>query len=204
MEITSVVFDFGNVISLPQPGDTMEVLAALAGMDPETMGRLYWELRHEYDQGTSTGKQYYRKILSNAGVSLGEEKIEEMIRIDTESWCGINAETVKLMENIRGAGLKLGILSNMPQEFLDMARSKLPVLSMPDEAVFSCEVDAVKPGRKIYEILIEKMDAPPESLVFFDDLDVNVKGAEAAGIRAFLWKNPESARRELQKLGIDL
>jgi len=44
----------------------------------------------------------------------------------------------------------------------------------------------------------------PEELVFFDDIHNNVKSAVSLGIKAFLWKNPEEARKKLLSLGVKL
>ena len=204
MSIKAVVFDFGQVISLPQDPKALDELSKRAGVKRESFESLYWSLRGEYDRGTLTPRDYYKKILSGLRVNKSDEEIDEMVEIDFNSWKNINPGTVTLMEDIKNAGLLLGILSNLPHYFLDWARKNIPAFSLPQVGVFSCEVDAIKPEEAIYRKLLSLLGTQGEETVFFDDLPANVKGAADLGIKAILWKDPESARRELVALGLDL
>ena len=127
-----------------------------------------------------------------------------MIEADHESWMNVNPQTVALMEDVKRAGYVLGILSNMPHDFLAMARKDLPVFSIPDVGVFSCEYNLIKPEMAIYGKLLELCGAEGQGVVFFDDKIENINGAAAAGIRAFLWEGNEIARRTLMSLGVKL
>jgi putative hydrolase of the HAD superfamily len=138
------------------------------------------------------------------GVFLDDEKIDEIEEIDSASWKNINAETVSLMEEIKKAGYLLGILSNMPFNFLAWARENLPVFSLPHAGIYSCEENLIKPEEGIYRKLLSALGVEAGELVFFDDKIENIKGAAALGIKAVLWEGPESARQKLLSLGIRL
>jgi HAD superfamily hydrolase (TIGR01509 family) len=92
----------------------------------------------------------------------------------------------------------------MPHDFLVFARKKFPLFSLPDVGLFSCEANLIKPEAAIYHRLLSLLKRPPEEVVFFDDNQDNVTAAAALGIHAFLWKDPETARRELSALGVGL
>ncbi|MDR2069311.1 MAG: HAD family phosphatase [Spirochaetaceae bacterium] len=199
--IKAVVFDYGKVISFPPEDTVIEELAAVAGMEPRVLDSLLWPYRNEYDRGTLTGKEYYRMLLAAGGVYPDEEALEKMVDIDLKSWTRINPGTVELMEAVKAApALKLGILSNMPHEFLALARGTIPVFDLPDVGIFSCEVGAIKPEAAIYRRLLAALGCEPAELVFFDDMELNIDAARALGIRAFLWKDPQAARAELNRL----
>ena len=201
MAIRAAAFDYGGVISFPQEENDMTDLAAIAGISLETMRRFYWEYRPGYDRG-DTGGEYFRKVLAAAGVhGASSSLLEQLVARDVESWSRINPETAGLMRGIKNAGLKLGLLSNMIQPFLDRAAADIPVLALPDAAVYSCEIRAVKPEPLIYQRLLAALGCGADELVFFDDMPVNVEGARKLGIRAFLWEGVDQARRELEKLG---
>ena len=210
MNIKAVIFDYGKVISLPQDPGVIDTLAKMAGAEREKFESLLWGLRGEYDRGTVTVKQYYGEILSRLGAVLDDRIIDVMIELDLKSWKNVNAETVKLMEDVKKAGYLLGILSNMPHDFLAWARKNIPVFSLPQVSLFSCEVNFIKPEAEIYRKLLSMFDSErggPLSygeLVFFDDTPENVKSARALGIQAFLWEGSENARRELASLGVRL
>jgi putative hydrolase of the HAD superfamily len=201
-EIKAVVFDYGKVISLAPEASVMENLAALAGLPVPVMDALVWKHRNDYDRGRVTVEEYYRALLKAGGVQTDGETIGKMAELDIESWTHINGETVGLMEELKSSGIKLGILSNMPWDFLTLARSSLPVFSLPDVGIFSCEQGLVKPEAPIYRALIEALGCRAPEIVFFDDVPINVEGARQAGIRAFVWEGPGAARELLGKSGL--
>jgi putative hydrolase of the HAD superfamily len=200
--VKAVVFDYGKVICHPPGDDVMEKLAALAGVPRPEFEALVWKLRSPYDRGVITGPEYYRSILAAAGLPEDAALIETMYRIDIDSWKAINGETVRLMEDIKTAGFMLGILSNMPRDFLDMARKTYPVFSLPHVGIFSCETGSVKPEPAIYQTLIAALGCVPGEILFFDDMPVNIEGAAAAGIRSILWQDAASARNLLRRFHI--
>jgi putative hydrolase of the HAD superfamily len=200
--IKAVAFDYGGVISLSQDEKAMKDLADLAGIDAALMRRIYWDNRAIYDQGLVSGQEYFKNILADVGVFADPDLIEKLITRDLASWSIINPETEKLMRDLKAAGFKTAVLSNMIHEFVDRVKDTLPVLSIPDVGIYSCNVDAVKPEEKIYRILLSELGCNAEELVFFDDMVVNVEAAAKLGIQAFYWKDPENARKELEILGI--
>jgi len=204
LSIKAVVFDYGQVISLPQDPKTIDVLAKCAGVEREKFEPVLWELRSEYDRGTVNAREYFRNILLRLPVTIDEKKLDDLVEIDQASWRTINPETVALMEDVKKAGYTLAILSNMPHDFLNWARKNVPVFSLPHIGLFSCEVSLIKPEKAIYIKLLSLLGLEGGEVVFFDDNAENVKSARALGVEAFLWKNPESARHELSLLGVRL
>ncbi|GHV77170.1 hypothetical protein AGMMS49942_19910 [Spirochaetia bacterium] len=202
MGIKGVAFDYGKVICLPPPKGSLAKLADLAGMALEAFEALLWPTRGEYDRGTISGVEYYRNFLAEAGVFPDEGTLKKMVDIDSEGWTNINGGTVRLMEDVKRAGLKLGILSNMPWDFLITARRQFPVFSLPHAGIFSCESASIKPEEKIYRDCCAALELSPDELVFFDDMPVNIEAACSLGIRGFVWQNPETARETLRMLSI--
>ncbi|MDR2305429.1 MAG: HAD family phosphatase [Treponema sp.] len=198
--IEAVIFDYGGVISTSPPSSVREDLAALAGIPVEKLNKIDRLCRREYDRGRFDTAGYYRYLAKEAGIHAGEETILQMARIDTDSWKNFNPGTLELMEDIKARGFRLGILSNMPFDFLDWLKIELPVFHKVDLALFSCELALIKPEQKIYEILAERLDCNFENIVFFDDMRENIDAANALGIRGFVWNNAGEARSELQKL----
>jgi len=204
LSIKAVVFDYGNVISLPQDPKVMDELAGLVGVERKRFESALWSLRGEYDRGTISAKEYFKTVLSSLAVFMDEKKIEELIAIDTNSWKNINTETEALMKEIKASGYLVGILSNMPHEFLAWARENIPVFSLPHIGLFSCDVNLIKPEEAIYRKLLSMLGVGASELVFFDDNAENIAGARSVGMEAILWKNPKEARRELISLGVKL
>ena len=204
MEIKAVVFDYGQVISLPQDQKALDKLAGLCGVEREKFESVLWPLREEFDRGTINSREYYKNVLTQLGVHPDDRKIDQMVEIDLSSWKNINPETVILMEDVKRAGYTLGILSNMPHDFLTWARKNIPVFSLPHIGLFSCEVNLLKPEEAIYRKLLSLLGTESGEVVFFDDIAENIKSAQAIGIKAILWETCKSARRELSLLGVRL
>jgi putative hydrolase of the HAD superfamily len=201
-----VVFDYGQVICHEPFAEVNGELARLAGLPVETLDPLRWQYRGDFDRGSLSGKDYYRKITRLAGAVPADEVLEKMVEVDTAGWTRMDEGTIALMQDLTGARpgpvLKLGILSNMPGEFLRWAREALSVFKLIDVGIFSCELGIIKPEPGIYQALIAALDCEPGEIVFFDDVQANVDAAIALGIRAFLWKDPETARDQLREFGI--
>jgi putative hydrolase of the HAD superfamily len=202
MAIKGIVFDYGQVISLPQDHGVIEKLAAMAGVKTDVFEPLLWKLRGEYDRGAITATVYYKNLLSRLGVTRDDETIAQMVEMDLFSWKNLNPATVALMEDVKKAGYKLGILSNMPFDFLAYARKNFPLFSLPDAGIFSCEVSSIKPEEPIYRRLFEAIGCESGELVFFDDNADNIAKARELGIHALLWRDAETARGELARLSV--
>jgi len=204
LSIKAIVFDYGQVISLPPDPKVMDRIAGLMGVKREKLEPILWSVRGEYDRGTINAKEYYKKVISHLDVSLDDKTIDEIIEMDLKSWRNINAGTVTLMEDIKKAGYTLAILSNMPHDFLAWARKSIPVFSLVHAGLFSCEVNLIKPEEAIYHKLLSMLNVKAAETVFFDDIAENIKSARVLGIEAFLWADPDRARADLLSLGIRL
>ncbi|MDR2575566.1 MAG: HAD family phosphatase [Treponema sp.] len=198
MSIKVIVFDYGGVICFTPTPEMRSELVKLSGLSAETLWELDRKYRGEWDRGTYDGIGHYRFMLAKAGVSLNDDSLARIARADIESWSHINPDTVKLMRDIKAAGLRVGILSNIPHDFpRDIASHSdaLPVFAEADIAVYSCELGIIKPEAGIYEELMKKADCLYEEIVFFDDKVDNVNKARELGIQAFLWEGAEQARK---------
>ena len=204
MEIKAVVFDYGKVICFPPEDSVWGKIASLAGTSWDVIDPIYRKYRSEYDRGMYGVSDYYRKIIGELKLKAGEDAAGKMGELDLGSWKNINAGTVRLMEDVKKSGRILGILSNMPFDFLKTARVEIPVFSFPDCGIFSCEAGYIKPEKEIYLELLSRLNCRGEEVVFFDDVPENVDAAREQGIEARLWENCEKARADLSALGVIL
>jgi len=192
MNVKIVVFDYGGVICLVPSPEMRSELVRLSGLSAEVLWDLDRKYRGEWDRGTYDGIGHYRFILAKAGVSLDDDTLARIVRVDIESWKHLDPDTFRLMKDIKAAGLRLGILSNIPRDF---PRSSVPAFAEADIAVYSCDLGIIKPEAGIYEKLMEKAGCLYEEIVFFDDKVDNVNKARELGIQAFLWEGAGQARK---------
>jgi len=199
----AIVLDFGNVISEPQDSGCYARMASLSGLSTEFYMKAFWSHRPEFDRGDIRGREMYRAVLEDAKVEGSEKELnalaDALLEEDLESWFHISREVTQWALSLRRSGYKLGVLSNMPCEFLERYEDKIELFGAAVAAVFSCRSGLIKPEPGIYRVLIERLDCLPGEISFFDDLEVNVVGARAVGLRAHLWTGIEEAQREWER-----
>ena len=93
------------------------------------------------------------------------------------------------LDALRGAGLRLGILTNGPS---DMQRGKLERLGFDvDHVAISGEIGAAKPDRAAYDAVVEMFGLPRHQLVMVgDNWDWDIAGALDAGLKAAYYVGP--------------
>ena len=60
----------------------------------------------------------------------------------------------------------------------------------------------LKPDPAIYYLALDRFGLRPDQALFVDDRQINVEGAEAAGIHAQLFTGVEGLRRRLEREGL--
>jgi len=202
--IRALVLDFGNVISEPHDTGCYARMADISGLSTEFFMKAFWKFRPEFDRGDINGMQMYRDVLADSGISLPETELDSLARKlldeDLGSWFHISREVTEWALGLQAGGLRLGILSNMPHDFMDRFGDRIELFTKADVAVFSCFVNQIKPEPPIYQTLIERIGCAPEEIVFFDDLEANVAAARRAGINAFVWKGLEQGKRDFAEI----
>ena len=111
------------------------------------------------------------------------------------------APTATLIAELKSAGYRLFVLSNMSKEYIDYLR-KMPVYQYFEADVVSCDVGLIKPEREIYSLLLERFNLDPTQTMFIDDRKENVLAAAELGITPFHFnrKNPEQSCNQIRVL----
>jgi FMN phosphatase YigB (HAD superfamily) len=199
--IKAVVFDFGNVISEPHDIGCYRRMADLSGLSEAFFGEMFWKYRADFDRGTLRAHAMYRRILADACLTGTESELDaiagKLVEEDLASWFHISESVTEWGRSLKASGLTLGILSNMPHDFLARYRNDIALFNEADVAVFSCECGLIKPDMPIYRELIRRLGCRPDEIAFFDDLPANIEGARAVGINAFLWIGLDRAKADL-------
>lgn len=188
-----VVFDYGEVIS--EPTRELPALAALLGVPVADFSRGYWTARDAYDAG-QPDLEYWRAVGAAVDVPVDEELAGRLTEVDVRGWLRPAPGAVELMAELASAGVPLALLSNAPVSFARTAERE-PWTRHFRHLVFSGDLGVAKPDPRIFAALAERIGARPADCVFFDDRQVNVDGAVAAGLQGVLWRGPAHARQVL-------
>jgi putative hydrolase of the HAD superfamily len=195
---SAVIFDYGNVLSQSQPVADVREMAAILDLPVPQFSVLYWRFRIEYDAGALDPIVYWNTVAQTASRSLTLVQIAELIGIDGHSWSHHSPVMVQWARDLRASGFRTAILSNMPASVRDFVLrcSWLPEF---DSRTFSCEVGVCKPAPEIYWDCLNKLGAQPSEVLFLDDRESNVRAAEALGLHAVLFTDPDDASIEIER-----
>lgn len=198
--IEAVIFDYGGVLCRPPATSDIDRLAAPFGLPRDKFWRMYARLRGPYDRGMIDAREYWRTMAQCAGVLLSEAQYASLEAIDLEMWSGYNESMLALAAELRDAGVKTGILSNMLTDMLAKLRAETDWLPLFDVQIYSCDLGLAKPDEAIYARLIEELGVAPSRTLFIDDFGPNVEGAKRAGLQSVLFESEPQLRDYLADL----
>ena len=185
--IRGVIFDYGNVLCYMQQLSDLEGMAQVAGIAMPRFRELYWKFRVPYDRSDLNAETYWQKVAAEEGLVLSREQIAKLVELDLQGWARLNPKTVKWAEQLHGAGLRVGLLSNMPCDLSRYLVAHGGWVSFFHHLTFSCEVRMVKPDPAIYRSCLESLAVAPQQVLFLDDLAPNIEAAAKLGIHSVLF-----------------
>jgi putative hydrolase of the HAD superfamily len=194
----AVIFDYGNVLSQSQPAADVQAMANILGVPVPRFTQSYWQFRVEYDAASLDPIAYWNTVAQTASCTLTREQIDALVEIDSRGWSHPAPVTPQWARDIRAAGIRTALLSNMPAPVRDyiLGCAWLPDF---DVRVFSCEAGLCKPEPEIYRNCLTKLGVQPREVLFLDDREPNIRAAEALGMHAVLFTDPVEAAREIEQ-----
>lgn len=176
--IKNVIFDLGGVVFMRDPKRcTEDFLNFFSFVRADTMPH-FW---NEYDRGTRTLEEVSEDLCRIN--HCDRAKVDHYLQLAIDKQEAIRP-TERLIEELKAAGYRLYVLSNMSKEFIEFLR-RVPVYRHFDGEVVSCEEGVCKPEREIYQILLSRYGLNPSESLFIDDRRENIEAAEREGIVGF-------------------
>ena len=201
----TVIFDYGEVISLTPSTADRAVLADLAGVSGERRPSAILGRVLRAPGRTRPGHGGRRRLLAGdrrrgIGASWDEARVHELWAADFRSWLSINPATVEVLADLRAGGTPLALLSNAGPDFGSYFRHG-PLGDFFGAACYvSGELGLLKPGAAIYRHVLADLGITPAAAVFIDNRESNVAGAEALGITGHVFTDADKLRAFLTSL----
>ncbi len=216
--VEAVVFDYGGVLTGPMR-DTVRAWVAADGIDPSSFTEALrsWLSRdapegspiHRLETGELQPDEFDRllaeRLRRTDGVPVAAEgllgRLFAATRQDEATW--------RLAEDLRAIGVKVALLSNSWGN--RYPRSRIDALF--DPVVISEEVGLRKPKPEIYHRVLHGLGEATDGVrfvdcadrvVFVDDAEPNIDGAQAVGLRGVLHRDATTTRAALAALIPDL
>jgi putative hydrolase of the HAD superfamily len=201
-KVEAVLFDFGMVLSLPPDPAAWARMRAITGLSESDLYREYWAHRHAYDRGTLTGETYWHKAAQGAGIPLDPAQLADLLIADVDLWTQLNLPMVEWAQRLQRAGIRTGILSNMPDAMEAGIVAKFDWLRDFDHNTWSHALKIAKPEAAIYTHATQGLNTDPAHILFIDDRQDNVEAAIAAGMQAIQYRDHDSFVREMNQRGL--
>jgi len=199
--VRAVIFDIGGVLEVNPR----------TGWPTRWARRLHLEVG-EFDLRTSAiwrdgsiGRVTLAEIERQTAEALGLDQLalaEMMEDAWTEYLGTLNTELAAYFAGLRPR-YKTGILSNSFVGAREREQEAYGFEDMCDVIVYSHEVGHLKPDRRIYDLVCERVEVLPRDAVLLDDVQANVDGARAAGMTGVLFSCNEQAIADLEALLAD-
>ncbi len=196
MKIKNVVFDLAGVVFARNeqrcPRELMEYFSYINSGEPMPS---FWI---DYDRGTRSMDDVARCLAEyrQSDFETARDNMAQAILYQEEI-----PATKALIADLKAAGYRLFVLSNMSKEYIEFLRQK-PVYSYFEGEIISCETATVKPEAEIYLTLLQRYDLDASQTIFIDDRRENVEAAAEQGICPFHFNrlNPDESCEQLRKM----
>jgi putative hydrolase of the HAD superfamily len=202
-QIKAVLFDYGMVLSGPPDPAAWARMRTVANLSEDLLQREYWAHRRAYDRGDLTAETYWHKAAAGAGIVLTPAQLTDLIAADTDLWSQLNPPMLGWAQRLQRAGVRTGILSNMPNAVEAGLRARHLWIESFDHHTWSHTLNLLKPEPAIYLHAAEGLHTPPPNILFIDDRPENIEAALAIGMQAILYTTHTAFEHEMHARGLD-
>ncbi|HLW21031.1 MAG TPA: HAD family phosphatase [Cyclobacteriaceae bacterium] len=195
--IKNLIFDMGNVIIDIDIDLTLKELKSDLSENEFSLADEFMksELHAAFESGNIDEKEFRNGIRMAFNREWKDEWIDQ---VWNTLLLTIPKERIKLLKTLR-KDYNLYLLSNtnsihfkVVEEIFKKDHPEDSFLGLFDKVFLSHEMGLRKPDKKIYEKVVEEIEANPEQCLFFDDLQENLNAAKEVGLQTYLINHPKA------------
>jgi putative hydrolase of the HAD superfamily len=196
--IKNLIFDLGNVLISFKPSEFFSQKNYPENIKTTILADIFASREwHMLDNGDINTRQAIDSIALRS--SLNKDEIAHIFNLRTQIMFPLDLN-VRLLPELKKQGLRLYYLSNFPIDIFEEIKNGYYFFKYFDGGIISAEVNHSKPTSRIYEILIEQYSLIPEECLYIDDLEINVKGAEAVGMNGLITYGSADISKEISAI----
>jgi putative hydrolase of the HAD superfamily len=203
MNIKAIIFDYGNVLSIPQTQEDLNHMKETLNVDFTSFNNSYYKYRDLYDGGDVNGVGYWKLVSEDLNINLDYHILEYLAKFDLDSWYNQNSSMWDLVLNLR-KNYKTALLSNNLHELVVRMEKELELDKHFDVITFSYRLGIVKPDKRIYQHCLNDLGLDPQHTIFIDDRENNIEAANNLGINGILFNSYENLVKDLEKFNLKL
>jgi len=200
-KLNAVVFDYGEVLChRPSPEEFLR-MANIFGLTLESFLPIWDRSRALVDSGKLTPEAYWAKFAEDTKTTTTPEQVQALCRWEIEMWSHDNPVMIAWLHDLSAAGIKIGLLSNMPRDLAAHVQKTMPWMRKFDFKTFSAHVSMLKPDPAIYEHTLRGLEVQASETIFIDDREPNIEAARGVGMEAIRFISVAQLRNDLERLG---
>lgn len=166
----------------------------------EIEDKIYCDDLEKLFHGEISEEEYWEKVIAKNNWDVDTKLLKKTVR---DNFAIIDG-TREIIEELKRAGYKLGLLSIHAKEWIDHCEKKFDYHKLFDTIMYSFQVGVSKPQKEAFELILSEMKASPEETLFIDNSLNNTEAAKMLNINTILFKNPQQLRHELKNLNIKI
>lgn len=185
--IQAIAFDFGGVLADFIDTNEMRRLAEVAQVPCEPFNEAWSKYRNRFDSDEVDVARYWSLVLNACGSLVPRESAIPLLQqIDTEGFSHMRSYVLQWVEELHASGMVTMMISNMSTATYRTIVEGRDWTRHFDHLIISGQLGINKPDPRIFEHAVSVSGVPAASILFFDDMQANVLGAKAAGMRSLL------------------
>jgi epoxide hydrolase-like predicted phosphatase len=194
--VKNIIFDLGNVLLTFKPSEYFDKKkypeAIKTKILSDIFGSTEWLM---IDNGEITTQNAIDSIAKKS--SLKKEEIVRIFNLRTDLLNPID-QNVRILPELKKRGFRLYYLSNFPLDIFDEVKSGHYFFRYFDGGLISAEAKSSKPDVRIYKSLLERYSLIPGQCLFIDDNEINVRAAEAIGMKGLVTHGSPEISKEIE------
>ena len=201
--IKALVFDMGGVILKLDGEKCIRAFKEIAGFaDIEDYLDLYHQKGYfsDLEEGKIGPDDFFRESLKHCAPGTDAETVRACF---DSLLASVDPSAVALLKSCMGRYRMFVLSNNNPISRAKFSRlleaEGIPMEDVFERTFFSYELHLLKPGREIYQKVVDEIGVRPDEILFIDDAAANIEGAESVGIRTLLHVPDADLKAEVEE-----
>jgi len=195
-KINAVIFDWGGVLIEDPAPALFKYCANTLGVGEEQYIIAFDICVNDFQTGAVTEQQFWMNMTKRLKAPMPKAD-----SLWTEAFTAAyrpRLEMFSLASRLRKAGCKTAILSNTEKPVVEIINKQK--YNDFDVTILSCLEGTAKPGRKIYDLTLDRLRIPARQALFIDDKQENIDGAKQVGLQTIIFENTCNFKKDIARL----